>query len=50
MFTEFEKNQREFIAFQESIANCTVGILTDGGQGVGTGTLVRYLTTIQWTS
>jgi hypothetical protein len=42
MFTEFEKSQREFLAFQESIANSSVGILTDGGQGVGTGTLVRY--------
>lgn len=42
MFTEFQKNQREFLAFQESIANCSVGILTNGGQGVGTGTLVRY--------
>lgn len=42
MFTESEKNQREFLAFHESIANCSVGILTDGGQGVGTGTLVRY--------
>jgi hypothetical protein len=42
MFTEFEKNQREFVAFQETIANCTVGILTDGGQGVGTGTLVHF--------
>jgi hypothetical protein len=42
MFTQFEKDKREFIAFQETIANYTVGILTDGGQGVGTGTLIRY--------
>jgi hypothetical protein len=42
MFTEFEKSQREFLAFQEAIANCGVGILTDGGQGVGTGTLICY--------
>jgi len=42
MFTEFQKNQREFVAFQESIANYGLGILTDGGHGVGTGTLVRY--------
>ena len=43
MFTQFEKNQRESFAFQEAIAKHTVGILTDGSRGVGTGTLIRYV-------
>ena len=39
-FTRYQMNKPEFVAFQECIANCTVGILTDDGRGVGTGTLV----------
>jgi hypothetical protein len=42
MFTETEKNKAQFLAFQETIANHTVGILTNSGLGVGTGTMIRY--------
>jgi hypothetical protein len=41
-FTQFDKNNREVIAFRESLANHIVGILTDEGTGVGTGNLIRY--------
>jgi hypothetical protein len=40
VFSRCQMNKAEFVAFQECIANCTVGILTDDGRGVGTGTLV----------
>jgi|GEM_PF-3361632 hypothetical protein len=40
--TEFEKTRLEDRAFAETIMSRSVGILTDAGQGVGTGTLVRY--------
>ena len=40
--TEFQRNQQEAIAFQETIACHVVGILTHEGQNVGTGTLVRF--------
>jgi hypothetical protein len=40
IFSDSDKHKREFLAVQESIANHTVGILTDKGRGVGTGTLI----------
>jgi hypothetical protein len=40
--TEFQRNQLEVVAFQETIASHVVGILTHEGQNVGTGTLVRF--------
>jgi len=41
MFTESQKNRAEFDALRERISSYSAGILTDGGRGVGTGTLVR---------
>ncbi|HEY0704688.1 MAG TPA: hypothetical protein VGD60_18080 [Candidatus Acidoferrales bacterium] len=40
--TEFEQNKLEHKAFAEAIMSHSVGILTDQGRGVGTGTLVRF--------
>lgn len=41
MFADWQKNKVQFMALQERIAAHTVGILTDGGRGVGTGAIVR---------
>jgi len=40
MFSEFDVNKTEYLAFAESISCYTVGIGTHGGRGIGTGTLV----------
>jgi hypothetical protein len=42
MFTQNEMDKAEYLAFQERLASHTIGILTDGGRGVGTGTLASF--------
>jgi len=42
MFTEFQVNEAHFKAFQEVIARHTVAIMTNGGLGIATGTLLSY--------
>jgi hypothetical protein len=42
MFSDYELNKAEYLAFTERISCHTVGILMQGRAGVGTGTLLAY--------
>lgn len=40
IFSEFDLNKSEYLAFTEGISRYTVGVRTDGGRGIGTGTVL----------
>jgi hypothetical protein len=40
IFSEFDLNKSEYLAFTESISSHTAGVRTHGGTGIGTGTLL----------
>jgi hypothetical protein len=40
IFSAFDLNKSEYLAFTESISRYTTGVRTHGGTGIGTGTLV----------
>jgi hypothetical protein len=39
-FSEFDLNKSEYLAFTESVSRYTLGVRTDGGRGIGTGTVL----------